>query len=170
MRIKTERLIITTFTPDMAEAVHRNSLDADNRRFVPDEVFETLDEAQETVDFRISRYDSPDGPFVDPILLRDGANIGYIQLIKIKEGWEIGYHIAQSYTRHGYACEAVRAFLPVITQGKGIRDVYGICLADNLASRKVLARCGFKPVFEGKALYQGAEREILRTIWSSDQM
>lgn len=42
MKIKTERLIITEFTMDMAEAVHLNSLDEDNRRFVPDEVFETI--------------------------------------------------------------------------------------------------------------------------------
>ena len=39
--LKTERLTITEFTPDMAQAVHENSLDEDNRRFVPDEVFET---------------------------------------------------------------------------------------------------------------------------------
>ena len=42
--LKTERLTITEFTPDMAQAVHENSLDEDNRRFVPDEVFETVEE------------------------------------------------------------------------------------------------------------------------------
>lgn len=45
MRIETNRLIITDFTMDMAQAVHRNSLDEDNRRFVPDEVFETVEES-----------------------------------------------------------------------------------------------------------------------------
>ena len=43
--IETERLIITKFTMDMARDVHINSLDEDNRRFVPDEVFETAEEA-----------------------------------------------------------------------------------------------------------------------------
>ena len=42
--LKTERLTITEFTPDMAQAVHENSLDEDNRRFVPDEVFETVED------------------------------------------------------------------------------------------------------------------------------
>ena len=28
--------------------VHENSLDEDNRKFIPDEVFETVDEARET--------------------------------------------------------------------------------------------------------------------------
>jgi len=33
MLLETQRLTITEFTPDMAEAVHENSLDEDNRRF-----------------------------------------------------------------------------------------------------------------------------------------
>ena len=49
MRIETERLIITEMTMDMAMDVHKNSLDEDIRRFVPDEVFETIEEAQETM-------------------------------------------------------------------------------------------------------------------------
>ena len=56
MRIETERLIITKFTMDMAEAVHRNSLDEDNRRFVPDEVFESVEEAADTVGFLMGVY------------------------------------------------------------------------------------------------------------------
>jgi len=50
MNIETDRLTITRFTMDMAEAVHLNSLDEDNRRFVPDEVFETVEEAAERVE------------------------------------------------------------------------------------------------------------------------
>ena len=62
MRIETERLIITEFTPDMAQAVHENSLDEDNRRFVPDEVFETVDEARETIEFLMGQYGRTEGP------------------------------------------------------------------------------------------------------------
>lgn len=51
MRIETTRLIITKFTMVMAEAVYLNSLDEDNCRFVPDEVFETVEEAAGTVEF-----------------------------------------------------------------------------------------------------------------------
>ena len=58
MFIETERLIITEFTPDMAEAVQKNSTDEDNRRFVPDEVWETVEEAQETIEFLMSQYGS----------------------------------------------------------------------------------------------------------------
>lgn len=61
MRIETERLIITELTMDMAQDVHENSLDEDNRRFVPDEVFETLEDAQETVEFLMSQYGAFEG-------------------------------------------------------------------------------------------------------------
>jgi len=92
MRIETDRLLIIDLTPDMAETIHLNSLDEDMRRFVPDEVFETIDEARETVEFLIGQYASEDGPFVYPILLKTGSNIGYVQLVRIEKGWEIGYH------------------------------------------------------------------------------
>ena len=93
MRIETDRLIITEFTMDMAQAVHENSLDEDNRRFVPDEVFETLEEARETIEFLISVYGTNDGPQVHPVITKkDGKNIGYVQMVPMEDGtWEIGY-------------------------------------------------------------------------------
>ena len=56
MNIETQRLIITEFQPEMAEAVHLNSLDEDTRRFVPDEVFETVEEAAAFVGLSPSRF------------------------------------------------------------------------------------------------------------------
>ena len=166
MRIETERLIIADFTPDMAEAVHRNSLDEDVRRFVPDEVFETPEKARETVAFLISRYGGEEGPFVHPVLLRDGTNIGYVQLAPCPEGWEIGYHIARPFTGRGYAAEAVTAFLPAIADRLSISAVYGICLAENAASVRVLETCGFRPLFHGTGAYQGENRVIIKTLWT----
>ena len=167
MRIETERLIIREFTLDMAQAVHENSLDEDNRRFVPDEVFETEEEARETVEFLISQYGGFGGPLVYPVIKKDGGeNIGYVQLVPADGGArEIGYHIAKKHTGKGYATEAVRAFLPVIAEAAGIDEVLGICLSDNTASKHVLRNCGFIPVFEGTGDYQGEKREIFRSVW-----
>ena len=166
MKLETERLLITDFTPGMAQAVHENSLDEDTRRFVPDEVFETVDEAREAVAFLISQYGLPGGPQVHPVLTRDGMkNIGYVQLAPVGGvAWEIGYHIAKEYTGRGYATEAVRAFLPVMAGKLGIGEVLGICLRENAASVRVLEKCGFVPVFEGTGSYQGEQREIYRSV------
>lgn len=167
MKIETKRLIITQFSEDMAEAVHLNSLDDDIRRFVPDEVFETLEEARETVCFLISRYGTEEGPFVYPLLLRQtGENIGYVQAVRIEDGWEVGYLIAKAHRGQGYASEALLAFLPVILKQLGISKISGICLTENLASRRVLEKCGFLLCWQGPGNYQDATRDICRYSFS----
>ena len=167
MRIETERLIITRFTMDMAEAVHLNSLDEDNRRFVPDEVFETVEDAADTIGFLMGVYDNGDGPLVYPVLLKDSTYIGYVQAVPFDDGtWEVGYHIGVNYTKRGFATEAVKAFLPVIMPRLGLDRIKGICLADNKASQKVMERCGFIKEYEGSGPYQGAQRNICRYYYS----
>ena len=154
---------MTEFQMSMAESVHRNSLDEDNRRFVPDEVFETVEEAAETVAFLMGCYESGDGPLVYPVLLKDETCIGYVQAVPMEDGsWEIGYHIGGDYTKQGYATEAVKAFLPVILPKLGITQIAGICLADNHASVKVMERSGFVKEFEGIGNYQGEDRKICK--------
>ncbi|MBR2660444.1 MAG: GNAT family N-acetyltransferase [Clostridia bacterium] len=168
MRIETERLVITEFTEDMARDVHLNSLDEDNRRFVPDEVFETEEEAREALLFLMSQYGSTEGPLAYPVLTRGGENIGYVQMVPLGNGsWEIGYHIAKKHTGRGYATEAVKAFLPVMADAVGTGEVLGICLSENTASKRVLLKCGFVPVFEGTGEYQGGQREIFRSVWAN---
>lgn len=162
MLIKTDRLMITEFDETMAESLHLNSLDDDNRRYVPDEVFETMDQARETMGWLISCYRGDEGPFVYPVLLHDGKNIGYVQAVRIEEGWEIGYHVSKVYTGNGYATEALTAFLPVIMQRLGISFVFGICHADNIASQRVLDKCGFVLEYSGPGDYQGVELPIRR--------
>lgn len=165
MFLETQRLRIVPFEPSMAQAVHENSLDDDTRRFVPDEVFETVEDAADTIAFLMSCYSTGEGPLVYPVLLAD-ACIGYVQAVPLEEGgWEIGYHIGSRYTGHGYATEAVSAFLPAISRRLGITELHGICLAENIASRKVLEHCGFLPEWEGTGDYQGALRNIVRYRW-----
>lgn len=164
MRIETERLIITEFNLSMAESVHKNSLDEDNRRFVPDEVFETTEDAKETIEFLMSVYKSGDGPLVYPVLLKNGTNIGYVQLVPMEEGYEVGYHIGKEYTGRGYATEALNAFLEVIMPQKNLDKVYGICLAENIASTKVLEKCGFQKEYAGMGQYQEENRQIVKCV------
>ena len=169
--IETERLLITEFTLDMAQTVQENSVDEDNKRFVPDEVWETVEEAEEVLRFIISQYGTVDGPLVYPIIVKETKeNIGYVQLCPFDNGkWEIGYHIAKRYTGMGYAAEAVKAFLPVIAEKVNISEIYGICLAENGASLSVMRKCGFQNIFAGTGLYQGTEREIVKTVWRNQQ-
>lgn len=166
MQIETDRLLITEFDENMIESVHLNSLDDDNRRFVPDEVFDTIDKAREAVKWFISCYQGNEGPFVYPLLLQNGKNIGYVQAVQIENGWEIGYHVSKSYTSNGYSTEAVISFLPVIMKQLKISNIYGICLAENVASQRVLDKCGFVLEYAGLGIDHGIERPICRYKYS----
>ena len=167
MRLETERLVITEFELSMAEDVHKNSLDEDNRRFVPDEVFETVEDARAVLGYLIGCYETLDGPLAYPVLLEESC-IGYVQLVPMDGGaWEVGYHIGREYTGCGYATEAVSAFLPVMAARLGLTEVQGICLAENEASVRVLRKCGFVPVFSGAGYYQGQKRDIRKFVWKN---
>lgn len=165
MKIEAQRLVIADFTLDMAQAVHLNSLDEDNRRFVPDEVFETVEDASDTLTYLIERYQSEDGPFVHPILLKDETVIGHVQAILLGDTWEIGYHVGKQFTGHGYATEALQAFLPEMARTLQLKEIWGICLADNTASARVMQKCGFEKVFEGNGDYQGKQRRICKFVY-----
>ena len=163
--IANERLSITCMDTSMYYDVWQNSLDENNRKFVPDEVFETLEEASEVVDFIIESYNNEDGPFIYSVIRNsDNANLGYVQLVKIEEGWEIGYHIAKKYCGNGYATEALALFVQYLKQEGKHKEIYGVALASNKASRRVLEKNGFELYFEGRGLYQGKPRKIIKTI------
>ena len=126
-----------------------------------------VEDARDAISFLMSQYGRTEGPLAYPVLIRNsGENIGYVQMVPLDGGvWEIGYHIAKKHTGRGYATEAVQAFLPVMAETVGIGEVYGICLQENAASRHVLAKCGFIPVFEGVSEYQGEPREVFKSVW-----
>ena len=165
MRIETSRLVITDFRSDMARAVHLGSLDEDTRRFLPDEVFETEAIAADVIADLMECYGGTEGPFVHPIMA-DGVYAGYVQLVPIESGWEIGYHVVKEMTGRGYATEAVQAFLPVMMDKLPLTQVAGICDAENVASIRVLEKCGFARVYEGEALYHGEMKPVVKMIYT----
>lgn len=167
--LETDRLNVTEMTMDMAMDVHQNSLDEDVRKFVPDEVFETLEDAKETIEFLMSQYGKMEGPQVYALITKDeGKNIGYVQFVPVDDGkWEIGYHVAKAYTGKGYATEAVSAFLPVMAKRAGVTEVYGIRLLENKASGRVLEKCGFETFFTGMDKYHEGIYEIAKSVWKA---
>lgn len=163
--IENERLQIVRMNQSMYYDIYKNSQDGNNRRFVPDEIFNSLEETSEVVNQIINCYDSEDGPFVYAVIRKkDNINLGYVQLVKIEEGWEIGYHIAEIYTGNGYATETTNLFLDYIKNNTNLKQIIGIALAANKASRRVLEKCGFELIYEGTGLYQGRKRKIIKTI------
>jgi [ribosomal protein S5]-alanine N-acetyltransferase len=117
---------------------------------------------QARISYLIPCYKSDNSPLVYPVFLKSGPQIGHVEAMTIDRGWEIGFHIGKKYTRRGYATEAVKAFLPVIMEQLGLVEIYGICHAANIASHRVLQKCGFELVFAGMGLIQGKTQQLCR--------
>ncbi|CAF1394447.1 unnamed protein product [Adineta ricciae] len=96
--------------------------------------------------------------------------IGEVSLVpKTAAGtYELGYYLARPYWCNGIATAAVKTFLNEIHADKNTRIEAGY-LADNIASEKILLKCGFTKIgYEQRAknglIYQGVK--MVRTIVS----
>ena len=76
----------------------------------------------------------------------DGIRVGDLCFKGVEEGKnpEIGYGIDDEYQGKGYATEAVKLALEWAFSHPGVTAVEAETDPDNIASQKVLAKCGFK--------------------------
>ncbi|WP_094021515.1 GNAT family N-acetyltransferase [Maliponia aquimaris] len=83
----------------------------------------------------------------------DQALMGAITLDNIRRGpaqaGTLGYWIGERYARHGYMSEAIGAMVHHAFERMGLSRIEAACLPENVASRGLLERSGFK--YEGVA-------------------
>ena len=85
------------------------------------------------------------------VLRDDGRLIGNCGIRRKPDNeWEadIGYELSPRYWGRGYATEAARAMVDFGFRHLGLRRISSWCIADNVASARVLERLGF--VQEGR--------------------
>ena len=77
----------------------------------------------------------------------DGIHVGDLCFKGVEDGKnpEIGYGIDEEFQGRGYATEAVELALAWAFSHAGVAAVEAETDPDNVASQKVLAKCGFKP-------------------------
>ncbi|MFV0384463.1 GNAT family N-acetyltransferase [Paracoccus sp. (in: a-proteobacteria)] len=87
------------------------------------------------------------------LLRRDGVLLGAITMDNIRRGpaqtGTIGYWIGKPFARQGYMREAIGALVHYAFTQLDLSRIEAACLPENLASRGVLERSGFK--YEGVA-------------------
>ena len=108
-----------------------------------DEFFEHFVEVH---DRRLAEQESGEGAYY-VLVDDDGSVLGRFNLI-MEQGRaaELGYRVAERATGRGVATAAVREVCQLATQRHGVRTVTAATTHDNVASRKVLLRCGFVAV------------------------
>ena len=91
----------------------------------------------------------------------DGQVAGHLVSFLLEEEREVGYWLGREFWGKGIATEALKQFLGVVKT----RPLFGRVAKHNLGSKRVLEKCGFNVVEEGKYLNwkkEEVEEYILR--------
>jgi len=91
-------------------------------------------------------------------ILFDGRVVGHVLSYENEEFRkpEVSYWIGKEYWGKGIATRALSAFLGQMT----VRPVYARVVEDNIASRRVLERCGFTPIGENRDFANARGEEV----------
>ena len=81
--------------------------------------------------------------------------IGHVGLSPLDDQVEIGYAIEEKQQGNGYASQAVAAMADWGIRVLGLHEILGIVAGDNVASCKVLERCGFELASEAVGVLHG---------------
>jgi ribosomal-protein-alanine N-acetyltransferase len=84
-----------------------------------------------------------------------GEIVGSVELVPLEGGPEIevGYHLARRHWGRGIATEAARGAVKYGFEVLGLPRIVGVCYPENLASRRVLEKCGL--VYEMRGQWYG---------------
>ncbi len=78
----------------------------------------------------------------------DDALLGAVTLSNVQRGaaqsCSVGYWIGRPYVRNGYMTEALAGVLDHCFEGLGLHRVEAACMPNNMASEKLLEKCGFR--------------------------
>ncbi len=78
---------------------------------------------------------------------------------------EVTYWLGRPFWGRGLATEALKQYLQMQTQ----RPIYGVAAKDNLGSIRVLEKCGFRFVREGRGYANARGREIAEIVLVRDE-
>ena len=140
------KLRIRRFAPGDAEAIYAYSREPSTFRDLPDEVFDSLEEARDALAAFEENADQERWPMVFCVARRsDDYPVGHVSLSPIGQSKiEIGYAIGEEHQNRGYGGEAVKIFTAWTLRSLPITRLHGIVKESNPASIRCLENAGYK--------------------------
>ena len=149
---ETEHLRIRKFRFDDAQRLYENHLEENVKKWIPNESYGDLEEAQDAIHFYVDCVKNGDLPYVLAVELKEtGELIGDTGVNKVEgsaKEVEIGYVICKKHSGKGYATELVSAMTEFVFSNLGMNVLYGRVMRGNNASVRVLEKNGYLLVKE----------------------
>lgn len=153
-QIKTDRLMLITFTAEMMQAAISNEHEL--ARAAGYQVVDGYpsDEYKEILPFKIQRYSQyPEENEWEGLIVHQEdqmimGDMGFRRSMDNPEELELGYSIVPAYQGRGYATEMAQAIISWGLAQADIKKIIASCDNDNQASIRVLEKAGLKRLGE----------------------
>ena len=146
--LQTGRLVLRPFKAGDVPAFHEYMSDPEVARYT-NLLPMSLEQAQEMIENIVGTQAASDGPLLAfAITLRaDGTFIGNCRLKRDRDDpvqADIAYFLNRRYWGRGYATETAHALIDHGFDTLGLRRIYGLCVPENMASRRVMEKAGMQ--------------------------
>ncbi|MBQ9143108.1 MAG: GNAT family N-acetyltransferase [Lachnospiraceae bacterium] len=149
---ETEHLKIRKFRMEDAHCLYENHLEEEVMKWIPNESYSGIEEAQDAINFYVNCVNNRHLPFVLAVELKEtGELIGDTGVNEVEgkaNEVEIGYVICEKHSGKGYATELLNAMTEYIVSILGMKVLYGRVMRGNNASVRVLEKNGYTFVRE----------------------
>ena len=149
---ETERLRMRQFAETDAEALFRHHHQDDLKKWIPNESYANMQEAQGAIAFYRQCINQGDLPYVLAIEAKvEKRLIGDVGInaVEGKVGEiEIGFSVSKEFQCKDYATEAVNAMVQFAAKHFGAKSLHARIMKGNHRSVKVVEKCGFSFVTE----------------------
>ncbi len=145
--IETNRLLLREFAYSDATPMFYNwASDSEVTKFMTWPVHQTIEDSEKIVHKFVSEIGKT--PRFAITIKETGEVIGCIDVAKMYEGYpEIGYVLSRKHWNNGYMSEACQAFVEYLVH-LGYKTIYISHVHNNIASQRVIEKCGFKFKFQ----------------------
>ena len=153
---RSPRLHLRVPSPADLDALAAMWADPETMRYIGKGVPWTRDEVAARIERGARAHAERGFCFWTVVRSDDGAVLGQAGVTTIDFNGpeiELGYRLGREHWRHGYATEAARLVADHALGPLGIRRLVAVAYAENLGSRRVLAKAGFREVGESDLYY-----------------
>ncbi|MBE6787403.1 MAG: GNAT family N-acetyltransferase [Ruminococcaceae bacterium] len=152
--IKTDRLILRPLTDNDAQEMFKNwTWDSRVAKYCRWHPHKSIEETKELLKMYKSQAENGFDYRWGITLKKDNSLIGVIDVIELSEDKktaEVGYVLTYDYWNNGYLTEALKAVIKILFSD-GIEKVIADHHIDNIASGRVMEKCGMKFTHYSKA-------------------
>ena len=166
LRIETPSLVLRPLVPGDTQRMLEMSQENCARQWLPSQVYRDERHAGTAIEYLIGQFNLDASPTTNAFVFGveekvTGRLIGHVGLSPFVDGVEVGFGIATSEQRKGYATEGVARVCAWGLERFSLLAILGVTDEVNVASQRVLIRCGFSRKEEKVMLFQALYRPVV---------